>query len=75
MLMLLVLVPELFKVIPISSKRVVEILPVQVVLVVIPPDGQSIAKLLKLTSRAAHIKKHWDRLKTFLIREFLINKF
>ena len=45
----------------------VVILPVQVVLEVIPPGGQVVAKLLKLTSKAAHIKKHWDRLKAFLI--------
>jgi hypothetical protein len=35
---------------------------------VIPPGGQaSIAKLLKLTSKAAHIKKHWEKLKNCLI--------
>ncbi len=42
-------------------------LPVQVMLEVIPPDGQSVAKLLKLKSKAAQNKKHWDKLKNFLI--------
>jgi len=37
--------------------------------------GQSVAKLLELMSKVAHIKKYWDKLKTFLIREFLVNKF
>jgi hypothetical protein len=46
---------------------------VQVAVEVIPDpsDGQaSIAKLLKLISKAAHIKKHWDKLEIFLIKEF-----
>jgi hypothetical protein len=46
---------------------VVEIFPVQVVLAIIPPDGQSVAKLLKLKSKAKQNKKHWDKLENFLI--------
>jgi hypothetical protein len=42
-------------------------LPVQVMLEVIPPDGQSVAKLLKLKSKTRQNKKHWDKLKNFLI--------
>ena len=45
----------------------VVIFPVQVKLEVIPPDGQSVAKLLKLKSMARQNKKHWDKLKNFLI--------
>jgi hypothetical protein len=73
--MLLLLSPELLKRIPSVLAPLFMILPVQVVLVVIPPDGQSAAKLLKLKSKAAQNKKHWDKLEIFLIREFLINKF
>jgi hypothetical protein len=39
----------------------------QVILEVIPPDGQSVAKLLKLKSMARQNKKHWDKLKNFEI--------
>jgi hypothetical protein len=44
-----------------------EISPVQVMLLTIPPGGQSVAKLLKLKSMAAQNKKHWDKLENFLI--------
>jgi hypothetical protein len=44
-----------------------EISPVQVMLVTIPLDGQTSAKLLKLKSMVRQNKKHWDKLKNFLI--------
>ena len=40
--------------------------PVKVVFNVVPA-GLSAAKLLKLTTKAADIKKYWDKLKNFLI--------
>ena len=50
--------------------------PVQVVLEVIPlPGAGQSAKLLKLISKAAHIKKHWDKLKNFLIDIALKNAY
>jgi hypothetical protein len=39
------------------------------------PESVQTAKLLILKSTAAQNKKHWDKLKNFLIREFLLNKF
>jgi hypothetical protein len=64
---------ELSKIMPKTMSPVVEILPVQLILEFIPalssipPDGQSVAKLLKLKSMARQNKKHWDKLKNFLI--------
>jgi hypothetical protein len=65
--MLVLLVSELLKRIPSVAAPVVVTFPEQVILVVIPPDGQSVAKLLKLKSKAAQNKKHWGKLGIFLI--------
>ena len=53
----------------------VETSPAQVMLDLMPLDGQSVAKLFKLKSMTRQNKKHWGKLNSFLIREFLINKF
>jgi hypothetical protein len=61
---------------PELPEPLLKILPSQVVLEVIPPGGQvSIAKLLKLISKVVHIKKHWDKLKNFLIDIALKNAY
>jgi hypothetical protein len=39
---------------------------VQVIVEVIPPGGQTSAKLLKLKSMARQNKKHWDKLENFV---------
>jgi hypothetical protein len=65
---LLLLPEELIKEIPETSSALVTIFPMQVVLEIIPlPGSGQSAKLLKLKSMARQNKKHWDKLKDFLI--------
>jgi hypothetical protein len=70
--LLVLLVKRLkYKMAPLPS---VVILPAQVAVVAgiiaIPSGLQTSAKLLKLKSMARQNRKYWDRLKTFLTREF-----